>query len=721
MLRRLHPYLLSLSLTCCAWGARAGHADVDVRADRDLEALLAEVEGARAYPEARFTDSLMVWGEEAEFLSDREQIVYFGRCLAIADSLGYRPIAIETMRELSSPYRHLDSIAKSYTLLHEAIRLARRYDTTALPRLTFKLGYNAYKFQDYGNAVTYLLESRHLKERAGRHDEVLFTTATLFNVYHEMGDRQRLRREADELLASALSRMPPEGSSGYAVRDSHLLLLGPAYNFAASAAAMTGDSARARALWEESFRIGADLSPSILTRVIFSRVTNGGEVYSTPELRANLEYARRLPNAGGLTEHPRFRLGVARILSREGEHARALAELASVRLADLELPTDRDLVFSLSEGSALALRDTARAYLLRVRLDSQRLARIEGRERAQLAYHEARIGREHLEEKLARSAAAEAASLREAALRRRHLWLSAALVGLLALVVVGIYLVYRREVALGRTLERTVDEKTADLSRRNAELARFNHVLAHDLKEPLRSIVSFSQLAARHNGDAAVGEYLQYATASARQLDQLVTGMLGFQADPETAYARAQLRELAEEALRDTRAAYPRKPIRLTAVDLPGALALPTGVLSESLRITLANAALFHDAPEVEVTLQYVRRGPYHVLTVTDNGIGIDAAYHETVFEIFKRLHVREAYPGAGIGLSRLRRILQAVGGHAKIISSAPGLGTTVAISWRDAGGWRPHRAADWGAYRRRAAPAPPTETRPSSRARSTA
>ena len=250
--------------------------------------------------------------------------------------------------------------------------------------------------------------------------------------------------------------------------------------------------------------------------------------------------------------------------------------------------------------------------------------------------------------------------------------------------IAGIYVVYRRKAALGRDLEATVADKTADLSRRNAELARFNHVLAHDLKEPLRSIVSFSQLAARRNEDDTVGEYLKYAAASARQLDQLVTGMLGFQAEPDVTRVEAHLRDIAEDALQQIRRETPRKEIKLTAVDLPEALELPREVLAEALSIVFSNAATFNEHEFVEITLQYVRVGGRHVLTVGDNGIGIEEAYHESVFEIFKRLHVREAYPGAGIGLSRLRRILVAVGGGAEITSSSLGFGTTVALSWRE-------------------------------------
>ena len=647
----------------------------------EMTRLMTCLDGVGDYPRQMLEDSLLFWGEAGDFLPSYEQIVYFERCIDIAEDAGHMPLAIEMMRESSSPYRHVDSMVKSYRVLYKAVQLARVHDTLALARLNFKLGYNSKAFQDYGNAVAAFLEAKYTFELNGEYGNALNTSSLLFDVYFEMGDYARLWREvedAERILEAFTASLTEEGHPPNTAAQAFVA------NYRATAAALTERPAVARAAWEQAYYLARETGEASVAEVVTSRLIYGSGVYSERELRENFAYARALGTALDESVVARLGLAEARLLGRRGDYRAALDTLARIDVAHLDFAYETQHLYELTERYALALGDTALAYRSMVDVEARRAARMVGREKAQLAYHEARLGMEHINNKLARLETAEASSAREARLRRQIMLLAIVAGGILLALLVASYYFYRRKAALGRQLEAKVHEKTADLRRRNEELRRFNHVLAHDLKEPLRSVVSFSQLAARRNRDDAVGEYLRYASTSARQLDDLVSGMLGYQEEPDASTAEASLGDLVADVSADTRRTFPRKDIAVTAVDLPPAFALPAAILREALEIAFANAALFNDNEYVEITVQYVRDGRRHRLAINDNGIGIAADYHERVFEIFKRLHVREAYPGAGIGLARLRRILLAAGGTARIANSTPGFGTTLAIEWRD-------------------------------------
>ena len=686
----LHPIALA-ALLLVSLAARAGNEaalpGAGVAADPtawspEMTRLMANLDRAVDYEPARLNDSLYVWGEAGDRLSDPEQIVYFGRCVALAERAGHFPLQIEMMRELSSPYRHLDSIKQSFDLLYEAVALAERYDSTALGRLRHKLGWSCYENYDYVNAISHFRTATADYARCGQTIDRLWTWLSLMRVYFE-------REEYDAIEA--------EGSAYFAVLDSlpgdtddpELSVSARAYRmwgytWLAVADVKRGRYARARAHWLAADSLAGGLPPAYSVSQVLQRLVHGEGAYSAEELYADL--AGLEAHREGLSSEQLAVLHMVRgrLLLAEGASAAAAEELARAEPEALEQSDYLATWFGLRERAALETGDTAVAYATRLRFDSVQARRHDTQEASRAAYYNGRLRLQHIQDRLARLDTAEAAMAYERTLRKRSTILGVLGVAFLAVLLAIAASLYRGKAKSGARLEHMVAAKTADLTRRNEELERFNHVLAHDLKEPLRSIVSFSQLAARRNEDDAVGEYLAYATASARQLDDLVTGMLGYQEEPEATRALGSLQALAEAAAADLRKSQPRKQISLTAVDLPAELSLPAAVLSESLRIVFANAALFNDNEYVELTLQYVKRGREHVLTVTDNGIGIAEEYHESVFEMFRRLHVREAYPGAGVGLSRLRRILEPVKGGAKITSSALGFGTTIALSWRD-------------------------------------
>ncbi|WDA60322.1 ATP-binding protein (plasmid) [Deinococcus aquaticus] len=227
-----------------------------------------------------------------------------------------------------------------------------------------------------------------------------------------------------------------------------------------------------------------------------------------------------------------------------------------------------------------------------------------------------------------------------------------------------------------------LQRRTQELERSNAELEQFAFIASHDLQEPLRSVTSFSQLLIRRfdrtGTDARAAEYLRHITAGTHRMQQLIQDLLSFaRVTSEQAPLTAQDTAAALQAVL-TDLSGPLRDAHATVTNgtLPPVLANGTQ-LRQLLQNLIGNAVKFRHAdrpPIISVTAQ--REGDLVHVQVTDNGIGVPAEYHERIFTVFQRLHVREAYAGNGIGLSIARRVAERHGGNLWI-TSTPGQGST--------------------------------------------
>lgn len=219
--------------------------------------------------------------------------------------------------------------------------------------------------------------------------------------------------------------------------------------------------------------------------------------------------------------------------------------------------------------------------------------------------------------------------------------------------------------------ERALEITLEKLTEANGELERFAFVASHDLQEPVRSVVSFSQLLERRVGaigldDPDVTEYLGFLKAAGLRMQQQVAGLLDYsRADrssrPFTAVdmgeATAEALGPLREAIQDARAHLTIEPLPTVLGDRPQLVDLMRHLVDNAIKFRRADVA-----PEVAVSAQRV--DSHWRITVRDNGIGLDPAYAAEIFQVFRRLHGPGQYPGAGIGLATCRRIVQRHGGH---------------------------------------------------------
>ena len=221
---------------------------------------------------------------------------------------------------------------------------------------------------------------------------------------------------------------------------------------------------------------------------------------------------------------------------------------------------------------------------------------------------------------------------------------------------------------LNQTLERRVREKVEEVEARSQELARsnealdrFTYIASHDLREPLRTMMRYMQLLERQHGsvlDDTARDYVAKTITGARQMNQLITDLhthsrIGRQGEFRPVDCAAVL----AEACGNLRAALEESRAVVTADPMP---TLPA-VRSELVLLfqnLLENALKFRADRTPQVHVAAERQGDSWLISLADNGIGIEPQYLERIFGIGERLHGRR-FPGTGFGLANCRKIVQ--------------------------------------------------------------
>jgi signal transduction histidine kinase len=220
-----------------------------------------------------------------------------------------------------------------------------------------------------------------------------------------------------------------------------------------------------------------------------------------------------------------------------------------------------------------------------------------------------------------------------------------------------------------RDLERRVAERTAELEAANRHLAAFSYSVSHDLRAPLRTISGFGEALAEECG-ARLGEegrrYLDRMVSGARRMTELIEGMLslGRVMNAELRRVEVDLTALAQEAARELLEHEARPPELVIDRGLR-TFGDPT-LLRAVVTNLLANALKFTSRRE-RARIQVGRRGDADgkpVFFVRDNGVGFDMRYADKLFGVFQRLHRQDEFPGTGVGLATVERIVARHGGR---------------------------------------------------------
>ncbi len=216
-----------------------------------------------------------------------------------------------------------------------------------------------------------------------------------------------------------------------------------------------------------------------------------------------------------------------------------------------------------------------------------------------------------------------------------------------------------------------------ELRRSNEELEQFARAASHDLREPLRKILFFSDFLARDFGGAltdAARRDLDVIGAAARRMETLIGGFLALARIGAGAPALAPIDpEACIKAALDQVLVPPDRAVRFAYEPLPPVLA-DRDLLVQVFQNLISNALKFaRPAGGVEIAFTAAAAGEDTILGVADNGIGVPPAHRAQIFEPLTRLHSHEAYDGAGIGLALCKKSLDRLGGVIWMEESASG------------------------------------------------
>jgi light-regulated signal transduction histidine kinase (bacteriophytochrome) len=249
----------------------------------------------------------------------------------------------------------------------------------------------------------------------------------------------------------------------------------------------------------------------------------------------------------------------------------------------------------------------------------------------------------------------------------------------LSLVIIGVVVSYLSE-QRSKT-ESELKDALANLKRSNEDLQQFAYIASHDIKEPLRAIISFSELLEYEYSDILDEngkEYLEFITDGASRMKTLINDLLTYSRIKTNAKhpKLVDLNDILEDVKKNLSEAIKETNATIVYEDMPSIKVDRTQTL-QLFQNLIINAIKFRgeEPPKIKVGVRKTENN--WKFYVQDNGIGIEKEYFERIFGIFQRLHTREEYDGSGIGLAICKRIVERLGGKIWVESEGRGKGAT--------------------------------------------
>ena len=217
-------------------------------------------------------------------------------------------------------------------------------------------------------------------------------------------------------------------------------------------------------------------------------------------------------------------------------------------------------------------------------------------------------------------------------------------------------------------LNQRVEARTTDLEASNEALEAFGYSVSHDLRAPLRAMDGFSQILLddyREQLDERAADYLARVRAGAQRMGRLIDDMLGLARITQQVLRSeaVDLATIARDVVATLRATEPDRDVEFVSPQTLPATGDPS-LLEVVLGNLLGNAWKFTEGrPAARIELGVTEHDGQREYHIGDNGVGFDPAYAAKLFQPFRRLHSREEFPGTGVGLATVRRILRRHGG----------------------------------------------------------
>ncbi|OZG74887.1 hypothetical protein BTA51_00305 [Hahella sp. CCB-MM4] len=239
------------------------------------------------------------------------------------------------------------------------------------------------------------------------------------------------------------------------------------------------------------------------------------------------------------------------------------------------------------------------------------------------------------------------------------------------------------DVSERKEYERRIESRNSALERSNRELQEFAFIASHDLREPLRKIISFSKLLQSQDYGEFTSEgqeFSGYVVSAAERMRELLDSLLSYSrvTSKGSCFQPTDLNKILEDVLSDLQLAIDESGAEIQTGFL-ATIECDTSQVRQLMQNVIANSLKYKvdgNVPVVSINGTVIQDDIYQIC-IKDNGIGFDPRYSEQIFEVFKRLHGRDTYSGTGMGLAICRKIVERHQG-AIWAEGAPGKGASI-------------------------------------------
>lgn len=238
--------------------------------------------------------------------------------------------------------------------------------------------------------------------------------------------------------------------------------------------------------------------------------------------------------------------------------------------------------------------------------------------------------------------------------------------------------------ALIESQNEELEQSNKALEDSNTELEQFAYVASHDMREPIRTIRSFNSLLLKRYKDALGergSEFVYFIDDASKRLDVMLTDLLNYSRVNTKDKNRTDinLMDAVKAAARNLANKMHHEDVSLNIAPMPQVTANPVQ-MERLFQNLIENGIKYNQQNKKVIDVDCRKKGDEYIVSIKDNGIGIDSAYQDKIFEIFRRLHGTAEYEGSGIGLATCKKIVEKHQG--KIwVDSYPGEGTTMYFS----------------------------------------
>ncbi len=229
------------------------------------------------------------------------------------------------------------------------------------------------------------------------------------------------------------------------------------------------------------------------------------------------------------------------------------------------------------------------------------------------------------------------------------------------------YLSIRHDITGRKNGEERLAKQYEELKTKNVEIEQFAYIASHDLQEPLRTVINYTEaLTDEYDGklDSSADRYLSFIQDASKRMSELIKGLLDYsRLGKLTGRTKVNCATLIDEIKADLEATINETNTSITVGELPtiNGFEIELRLLFQNL---ITNAIKFKRQDiNPEITISVKKTDLFWEFSIQDNGIGIEEKHQQKIFIIFQRLHNRKDFAGTGIGLSHCQKIVNLHGG----------------------------------------------------------